>query len=87
MGVEEIMSLMDKVNKLAQHNGIQTVKSLLIDELDELIEAIKSGYEITQEVADVLNLIMQLTILEQNSEELDIQLAYKVNRAIERLGI
>jgi len=81
------MSLMDKVNKLAQHNGIQTVKSLLIDELDELIEAIKSGYEITQEVADVLNLIMQLTILEQNSEELDIQLAYKVNRAIERLGI
>lgn len=81
------MTTMQKINKLAQHNGLNTVKVLLIEELNELIEAIEKGYEIVQEKADVINLLSQHTILTNDTEELDQQLEYKVNRAIRRLGI
>jgi NTP pyrophosphatase (non-canonical NTP hydrolase) len=78
---------MNRIKTLANHNGTQTIKALLIDEAKELIEAIEQNYDYIQEIADVFNLCYQLMYSEGTIEELDKQLDYKINRAIKRLNL
>ena len=74
---------------LAKHNGVPTIKSLLLEETNELIEAIEENYEtdIIQEMADVVNLIKQYVYATGQEQEFNNQFEYKVKRAKERLGI
>jgi NTP pyrophosphatase (non-canonical NTP hydrolase) len=78
---------MNRIKTLANHNGTHTIKSLLIEEAKELIEALEQNYDYIQEIADVFNLCYQLMYSEGTIEELDKQLDYKISRAIERLGL
>ena len=77
------------ISKIAQRNGIQTVKVKLIEELNEAIEAVESNDEIDiiEELADVHILTQQYITLKMNRVEFDEVVAYKLERTIGRLGL
>ena len=77
------------ISKIAQRNGIQTVKVKLIEELNEAIEAIESNDEIDiiEELADVHILTQQYITLKMNRVEFDEVVEYKLERTMGRLGI
>ena len=77
------------ISKIAQRNGIQTVKVKLIEELNEAIEAVESNDEIDiiEELADVHILTQQYITLKMNRVEFDEVVAYKLERTMDRLGL
>ena len=77
------------ISKIAQRNGIQTVKVKLIEELNEAIEAVESNDEIDiiEELADVHILTQQYITLKMNRVEFDEVVAYKLKRTMDRLGL
>ena len=77
------------IDKLAKHNGIQTIKVKLIEELHEAIEAIESNDEvdIIEELADVNILTEQYLALKMKRFEYDKMREFKIERTMKRLGV
>ena len=77
------------IEKLANHNKIYTIKYKLIEELNELLEAVEENDDkhILEECADVMIMIQQFIEINELQEEIDKMIKYKIERTFKRLGI
>ena len=80
---------MTKIEKIAQRNGIATIKLKLGEEARELVEAVWNNDHdnIIEEVADVFIVAMQYVKLLDVEDELKEVHEQKIKRTMERLGI
>lgn len=80
---------MTKIEKIAQRNGIATIKLKLGEEARELVEAVWNNDHdnIIEEVADVFIVAMQYVKLLDVEDELKEVYEMKLKRTMERLGI
>ena len=80
---------MTKIEKIAQRNGIATIKLKLGEEARELVEAVYNNDHdnIIEEVADVFIVAMQYVKLLDVEDELKEVYEQKIKRTMERLGI
>ena len=74
---------------LAKHNGEQVVREKAIEELGELIEAIKSNdiNNLIDEVADAKIMLEQIIHTYVIYDEVESWYDYKIKRTVERLGL
>ena len=74
---------------LANHNGEQVVREKAIEELGELIEAIKSNdiNNLIDEVADAKIMLEQIIHTYVIYDEVESRYDYKIKRTKERLGL
>ena len=80
---------MTKIEKIAQRNGIATIKLKLGEEARELVEAVWNNDHdnIIEEIADVFIVAMQYVKLLDVEDELKEVYEMKLKRTMERLGI
>ena len=80
---------MNKIQQLANINGLQTIKSITKDELEELKLAIDSNVEegIIDELADVIITTQQLIHSMQIESQVSKRVDYKIKRQFKRFGL
>jgi uncharacterized protein YabN with tetrapyrrole methylase and pyrophosphatase domain len=78
-----------KIDKIAKRNGLGMIKYKMVEELNELIEAIEENDEqhILEEIADVWITTMQYVSNKELEDDYEIIKHIKINRTFERLGI
>lgn len=80
---------MNGIYELANHNSLNVIKAKLIEECNEVIEAIESGIDehILEELADVSVLTKQYVIKSNSYDEYNEWRGKKVKRQMRRFGI
>lgn len=77
------------IHKIADKNGILIIKDKLLEELEELKEAIEHNDErnIIEEIADVIIVAEQYIYKSDMESQYKKERAYKIDRTVRRLGI
>ena len=79
----------EDLKAIARHNGIHIIKDKLVEELHELLAAIKKNDEanVIEEIADVMIMCRQYVHSKGLEFELHVNTLKKIERTIERLGL
>jgi len=80
---------MNSIHNIANHNGKDMIHTKLLEEVNELVEAIKEGNQehIIEEMADVFIMINQYTYIHNQDKEFFKQVNNKLKRTTKRLNI
>src|SRR5574344_562364 len=92
--------LSDKIEKIADHYGLQRQLSKSVEELIELVQAIQeysfklgmcddeiSTEHVAEEIADVKIMLAQLEYLLELEEEVKDRVEFKLNRQMDRIKL
>jgi len=79
----------DRITIIAEKNGVQTIKHLLLLELEELRQAIENNDEgnIIEEIQDVRILGEQYATMKNKRVESQEWYEFKIDRTMKRLGV
>lgn len=83
------MTKLEKMQSIADANGINVVKEKIKEECLELIEAINNNDDVNiiEEIADVSITMTQYLLKTDTVKEYNKQLDYKLDRTRQRLGL
>lgn len=84
------MDMKEQLEAIIEHYGKDNQIRKVIEELDELKEALNENHtkdHIIEEMADVLVMLTQLALIyDIDPEVVDDMMEYKIDRTIERMG-